>query len=46
MSKRKQNLQKNSERKGLNQHHDELEKQQYDGEICDDQLNELYEQLD
>ena len=30
----------------LNQHHDELEKQQYDGEICDDQLNELYEQLD
>ena len=30
----------------LNQHHDELEKQLYDEEICDDQLNELYEQLD
>ena len=30
----------------LNQHHDELEKPQYGGEICDDQLNELYEQLD
>ena len=30
----------------LNQHHDELEKQQYDGEIYDDQLDELYEQLD
>ena len=30
----------------LNQYHDELEKQQYDGKIYDDQLNELYEQLD
>ena len=30
----------------LYEHHDELEKPQYGGEICDDQLNELYEQLD
>ena len=30
----------------LNHHYDELEKQQYDGEICDNQLNELNEQLD
>ena len=30
----------------LNEHHDELEKPQYGGEICDDQPNELYEQLD
>ena len=30
----------------LNQHYDELEKQQYGGEISDDQLNELQDQLD
>ena len=30
----------------LNQHYDELEKQQYGGEISDDQLDEFYDQLD
>ena len=29
-----------------NQHYDKLEKQQYGGEISDDQPNELYDQLD